>query len=63
MKKLIPFLLLCLVFSTGCKKNRKCDCIYTDGDKDTFIIVNETKNGAKNLCGAKSDSDRDCQLQ
>jgi|GEM_PF-6893780 len=49
-------------FMTSCKKNHVCECIYTDGDIDTYNIVNQKKSDAKNICAASSSSSKVCSL-
>lgn len=63
MRKIVAFSALGLILMTSCKKNHVCQCVYTDGDTDTYNIVNEKKGSAKNLCSAKSSQSKVCDLK
>lgn len=63
MKTIITILAMLTLTCTSCKKNRTCQCIHTDGEVTTSNIVNETKKGAKNICSAKSNEYKSCELK
>lgn len=63
MKRVFVLGMIGIAVLASCKKNRNCQCVYTDGDVEEYIVVNETKKSAKNICGAKSSSSRSCELK
>lgn len=63
MKKITFTAVVILALAASCKKNRVCNCDYTNGEQESTILVNKKKKDAKNLCRAKSNSDRNCDLQ
>lgn len=63
MKKITFTTVVILLLAASCKKNRVCNCDYTNGDQESSILVNKKKKDAKNICRAKSNSVRDCDLQ
>ena len=42
---------MAFVFAS-CKKDRTCECTYTDGTKETFPIAKSTKKDAEEACDA-----------
>ncbi len=64
MKKIMIFSVLTVLLFASCKKNRICECINIDnGEVNTSNIVDQTKSSAKNICGAKSNAYRNCELK
>jgi hypothetical protein len=51
MKKSLLILAVAFVFAS-CKKDRTCECTYTDGTKDSTTIPDATKKDAEEACDA-----------
>lgn len=63
MKKIAIMVFVGALALASCKKNRNCKCVHTDGEVEKSIVVNETKRSAKNICSAKSTTQRSCELE
>ena len=52
MKKSLLILAVVAVSFASCKKDRTCECTYSDGTKESTPIKNATKKDAEEACDA-----------
>lgn len=53
MKRFVLFGAIGMLALASCKKNRTCQCLYTDGDTQDYFIVNETLKELKTFAMLK----------